>query len=262
MIPRRSFLTLASTALALGVPRRARADDVAEVRDLTEAGRRFTLVVPKHIAPGDKVPLVVLLHGLGETTDPRAGAFAWVERYGLVSSYERLRQRLPALRGLVMACPYMPNVAGSGETLDAYGRWLTQALVPRVRREAPVLEGERTTRIGGCSLGGYVSLEIFLRRPESFGAWGGVQTAIGEGSAARNAERLAIAVGSDAGAPRALSLVTSTEDPFRKANEALARALAQRNVAHDLRVLPGGHTQPWLREVGTLETLSFHARAT
>ena len=262
MIRRRSFLTLASTALVLSGARHARADEVAEVRDLSEGGRRFTLVVPKHIAPGDKVPLVVLLHGLGETNDPRAGAFAWVERYGLVASYDRLRQRMPALRGLVMACPYMPNVGGNAETLDAYARWVTQALLPRVRREAPVLEADRRTTIGGCSLGGYVSLEIFLRRPESFGAWGGVQTAIGEGGATRNAERLALAVGGDAGAARALSLVTSTEDPFRKANEALARALAQRNVAHDLRVLPGPHTQAWLREAGTLETLLFHARVT
>jgi enterochelin esterase-like enzyme len=259
---RRSFLGLATTTLALGVTRSVRAEESVDVHDLTEGGRRFTLVVPKHIAAGEKVPLVILLHGLGETTDPRAGAFAWVERYGLVSSYERLRQRVPTLRGLVMACPYMPNVAGSSEALDAYGRWLTQVLVPRVRREAPVLEGDRKTTIGGCSLGGYVSLEVFLRRPESFGAWGGVQTAIGESSAARNAERLALAVATDGGAPRALSLVTSTEDPFRKANEALSRALVQRGVAHELRVLPGPHTQPWLRESGTLETLLFHARVT
>jgi hypothetical protein len=103
-IARRTFLGLSSTALALGVTRPLRAEDSVEVRDLTEAGRRFTLVVPKHIAPGEKVPLVILLHGLGETTDARAGAFA--------------------------------NFAGSGEALDAYGRWLALSLVPRVRREA------------------------------------------------------------------------------------------------------------------------------
>jgi hypothetical protein len=28
------------------------------------------------------VPLVVLLHGVGEAGDPRAGASAWTERYG------------------------------------------------------------------------------------------------------------------------------------------------------------------------------------
>jgi hypothetical protein len=36
------------------------------------------------------VPLLVALHGLGETHDQQLGARAWVDRYGLASCYERL----------------------------------------------------------------------------------------------------------------------------------------------------------------------------
>ncbi len=283
---RRALLGLSVHGLLGLVARGSRAEAKAtpssadvEVRDLREGGRRFTLVVPRHLAPGEKVPLVVLLHGLGETTDERSGAFAWIERYGLVSAYERLR-RPPVTRtsrrrdltepragelssalaarpfgGLVLACPYMPNLAGNPSGIDAYGRWLVDALVPRARREAPTQGDDRRVGIGGCSLGGTLSLGVFLRHPGRFGAWGGLQTAIGEASAGAYAIKLAALA--HGGAPPRLQLLSSTEDPFRRANEALGRALARRGVAHDLRVPPGPHDQPWLREAGTLESLFF-----
>ena len=42
-------------------------------------GTRFTLLTPKHVGK-KKVPLLVLLHGLGETHDQHIGARAWVAR--------------------------------------------------------------------------------------------------------------------------------------------------------------------------------------
>ena len=60
--------------------------------------------------------------------------------------------------------------------------------------------------------------------------------------------------------PRPLHLLTSSRDPFREANQRLAAELMRRGVPHQLRVLPGPHDQPWLRESGTLEMLLWHAR--
>jgi hypothetical protein len=262
------------------------------------ARHRMMLFVPRHlargggaVAPEDRVPLLVLLHGLGETIDEQLGAHAWSDRYGLVRAYERLRRppiartatradwtdaRLAEVnaglaarpfRGFVIACPFLPNVAAAGAgALDAYARWLVEAAIPRARLEgAPWLvdgtgpgapDAGPTTRIGGCSLGGYASLEIFLRYPELFRAWGGVQTAIAEASAASYAARLARAIARVG--PRDLHLESSLADPFRKANVALAAALASRGIACELRVLPGPHDQPWLREAGTVESLFWH----
>ena len=56
--------------------------------DRVHAGRRLVQLTPAFNA--NTAPLVVLLHGLGETADPRAGAYAWWERYGLQTCYERL----------------------------------------------------------------------------------------------------------------------------------------------------------------------------
>ncbi|HMJ14729.1 MAG TPA: hypothetical protein VK524_25130, partial [Polyangiaceae bacterium] len=112
--------------------------------------------------------------------------------------------------------------------------------------------------LDGCSMGGYVALEVFLRKPEIFGTFGGVQSAFSTGAAARYAERLASAVKRVGRLP--IHLETSTADPFRKANEQLSRRLSALGVENQLSVVPGPHDQPWLREAGTLEMLLFHDR--
>jgi enterochelin esterase-like enzyme len=286
MLGRRAFLGL----LAAGaVSRSARPDGPFaldfDVRDLREAGRRFTLCVPRALAPGERAPLLVLLHGLAETVDEQLGTYAWLDKYGLGGAYDRLRRppitrvsRRPdwtdarlaevnadlaahPFRPIILACPFTPNVNKATNValaLDDFARWIVDALVPRARVEANAQGDAAHTAIDGCSLGGYIGLEVFLRRPEAFGAWGGVQTAIGEATAGAYADRLAAALAKTG--PRPLHLETSTADPFRAANEALAAALAKKKIARDLRVLPGPHDQPWLREAGTIEMLLWHDR--
>lgn len=284
---RRSFL---STALAVLATKRAwgaappGALGEFDVRDLAvddDRAKRFTLFLPRHLAKDERVPLLVLLHGLAETVDPRMGVYAWTERYGLETSYARLRHppiartstrgewtdaRLAEvnamltaqpLRGLAIACPYTPNIGKPAE-LEAYARWITEVVIPRARAEGPLFTDAAHTTIDGCSLGGFLSLEVFLRRPEAFAAWGGVQSAIGEAGAAGYAERIKVAL-AKAG-PRALHVETSTNDAFRKGNEGLSRALTERHVHHEFRMLPGPHDQPWLREAGTIEMLLWHDR--
>jgi hypothetical protein len=211
---------------------------------------------------------------------------AWLDRYGLASAYARLRR--PPIRatsrrgdltdarrleldasvaarpfgGLVIACPFTPNLpkrADWGAAIGSYARWIADVVVPRARAEAPVLAGAAHTGLDGCSLGGLVGLEVFLRRPEAFGAWGGVQSAFGEHRAAGFAERVKAAIA--AAGPRPLHVETSEGDPFHDANVRFAEELARRGLARELRVAPGPHDQPWLREVGTLEMLLFHDRA-
>lgn len=288
--PRRAFLSglggwlATSRAAWADFPKSGLAND-CEVRDITVPGdksRRFTLLVPKHLLPHERVPLLVLLHGQAECVDERLGAFAWVERYGLATAYNRLRRppvartserphwtdarvaeinaqlaRRP-FRGIAVACPFMPDLPMKEypRVLEEYGAWIVETVIPRARREVPTLEAVESTTIGGCSLGGHFSLEIFLRRPEVFGAWSGVQTAISKETAPWFAHRMATAfarVGK-----RDVLVETSSFDPFLRANEELSHALGWKGIAHELRVLPGPHDQAWLREGGTLELLLWH----
>jgi enterochelin esterase-like enzyme len=286
-ITRRSFLGIAAALVATrakaDVPKAGATADL-EFRDIRVDGdlsRRFVLCVPTHLAKHERVPLLVLLHGLNETQEERMGAFAWVERYGLGTAYERLRHAPVArtsssqlwtdervaeinaelskrpFRGLVIACPYMPDLQiSSPSELDRYAKWITEVVIPRAHKEAPTLTDAKYTGLDGCSLGGHFGLEVFLRRPEAFGAWGGVQTAIAEASAAEYARRLSDVLAKVG--PRDIHLETSTNDAFRKGNEALTASLAKRGVAHDFRMISGPHDQAWLRESGTPEMLLWH----
>jgi enterochelin esterase-like enzyme len=286
---RRAFfgtLTLASTGRADAGTERFDVLDwkLAGDADLT---RRAVVLVPRGIEPGRRVPVLVLLHGLGETSSETAGVRAWVDRYGLLTSHARLARPPVApetARGdlsperarqinddltarpfdgrFVVVCPYTPNVSRLPDpprALDRLAAWMADVLLPEVRARTPADPSPERTGLDGCSMGGYVGLEIFLRRPAHFGAWGGVQSALGEKAAPRWADRLAEAT--KGSGPKHLHLETSRGDPFCAANVALSRELKQRGVAHDLVVLPGPHDQPWLREAGTLEMLLWHDRA-
>lgn len=294
---RRSLLALAAVSAAAAVSRSAGADagadGVLESHDLRLDGdpklaRRCLLLVPRDVKPGVRLPLLVLCHGLGETVDERLGINAWSRPYGLLQAYERLAspplRRAPReakylsdermqelnrelaarpLRGLAIACPFTPNphkLLPTAVTLDRYAAWLEQSLIPAVRAKANLAVGPENTGISGVSLGGYVALEVFTRKPELFGTFGCVQGAFGVNLAGVYAERIARAV-SASGGPRRGHVLTSTHDPYRRANEELAKRLAERGVPSTLSVTPGPHSQAWLRESGSLEVLFWHDRA-
>jgi predicted esterase len=253
-------------------------------RDLA---RRAIVLVPRDIPTGVRVPLLLLLHGLGETKSEDAGVRAWIDRYGLVSCHTRLKHppvapetsrgdltveharqisdelaRRPFDGRTVLVCPFTPNVwrlPDPRQALDRYADWIAEVLLPEVRAKTPADASPARAGIDGCSLGGFIGLEVFLRRPQLFAAWGGVQSALGEANAPSIANRLAGAL-ANAG-PRLLHVETSTGDAFYRANLALARELKKKGIPHDLAVLPGPHDQPFLREAGTLEMLLWHDRA-
>jgi pimeloyl-ACP methyl ester carboxylesterase len=246
--------------------------------------RRAMVLAPRRMPESGRCPVLVLLHGLGETGNERLGIHAWGHRYGLVLAYERLshppvarilrevryltnEHALEINRALeaepfqpvILVCPVTPNPGrhpSASVALDAYAAWVTETLLPAVQRTTTAAD---LTRVGldGCSLGGYVALELFLRRPNRFATLGTVQAAIGSHRAAHYADALLESPGRGTAVP--IHVETSTFDPYRKANEALVRELGARGIRADLAVLPGPHNQPWLQEVGTLEMLRWHS---
>lgn len=290
-VNRRDFL--AWCALAPNVARAAPAANagleriVIELEGSPRLARKATLLLPPGAAsPSGHARLLVLLHGLGETGNEQLALKAWSDLYGLVTSDARLRappvkplepkqrwfsrERADELNrelgaapyaGCVMICPVTPNphkTRDPAATLDRYADWICDQLLPAVRRRLGVPASAQATAIDGCSLGGYVALEAFLRRPAEFGALGTIQGAFGARAAERYAERIAAACG--AHGARRVHVQSSTEDPYLPGARALARSLAERGVAHTLSVAPGPHNQPWLREIGTLEKLLWYDR--
>lgn len=292
VVRRRDFLTGAVAAATALAARDASSADVEPSQDLryldltVEGDRslatRVVLAAPKHLAEGERVPLLIALHGLAETRDERAGAWAFVEKYGLGEAYDRLRRtpirrtlkqdyfgakNLAALnaglyatpfRGIAVACPYMPNLAhrsDSARALDAYADWISDVVLPRARKELPVFADAARTTIDGVSLGGWVGMEVFLRKAHLFAAWGCVQGALGSQRIASYAEKL---LDVHRKAPKELHIETSDGDPSRRNTLDLAARLARGGANVAVLEYPGPHDQPWLRESGTIGMLRWH----
>lgn len=255
-----------------------------EVDSDKRLARRCRVIVAAGSSDGP-LPLLVLLHGLGETKSERLGVEAWLNPYGLASAWERLREgqvrrekekllsdvEADALNqsllsrpfsGMVLVCPFMPNPygfpGGSRVMLDRYASWLTDGVLPLVRDRIPRASRSReATGIAGVSLGGFAALELGLRAPRTFATVGTVQGAYRIGLAPEYSRRL-----SELGPTlRGVYVATSSFDPYRAANERLHRELRERAVTARLSVRRGPHSQGWLREIGTLETLLWHDRA-
>jgi pimeloyl-ACP methyl ester carboxylesterase len=228
--------------------------------------------------------LLVLLHGLGETSDERSGTHAWLERYGLSRAWEGLaspplardrpsflsdaddsaRSRCLARRsfaGLCVVCPYLPHprtLQSKDPSFERYASWLSDALLPAVRDRVP--EATRSalqTGIAGVSLGGFVALQAGLHRAQHYATVGSVQGAFGVELAVSLARRLATSFNAQG---RSVYVATSEADPYRGANQALARELKKLGVHSELCLRGGPHSQPWLREVGSADLLLWHDR--
>ncbi|HEY4156814.1 MAG TPA: alpha/beta hydrolase-fold protein [Polyangiaceae bacterium] len=250
-------------------------------------GRRCFAFVPRRRAKDRKLRALLLFHGLGETESEALGIRAYSERYGLLDAYARLlsppvartmpnqsylsderiqqiNRELTAspIGDLALICPFTPNPykeANSAPVLDAYAAFIEHTLRPAAFAQLPLCEQPAAWGVAGVSLGGYVSLEIFLRRPELFGAVGSTQGAFGVQLAeiyARRIEAAVLRVGA-----RKFQLSTSSYDPFRQSSERLAALIEQRGMPVTLSLAPGPHDQRWLREVGCLEMLLFNDRA-
>lgn len=251
----------------------------------TAAGPERTIVMlprARGEGSGRRFPLLVALHGQGEARrGVDRGAWGWVRDYDLPEADAALRRgrltsrdfqgfvepaRLRALneslrerpyRGIVVACPYTTDLFADAETIDPFDRFVVEELLPRLRRELPVLGDRSATGIDGVSLGGIHALLVGLGHPEAFGAVGGMQPAVRrripelvrrarEGGRTRPAQRI--------------RLVTSTGDGFRELVRELSGELNAAGVSHSLLVTPGPHDYVWNRGPGAIEMLLHYDR--
>jgi enterochelin esterase-like enzyme len=167
------------------------------------------------------------------------------------------------LPDVCLVCPFTPNPfklsPGASTLLDSYAAYVERALLPAVRAASPTLSGPEHLGVDGVSLGGYVSLEVFLRLPELFGVVGTMQGAFGKQLAEVYSGRIAEAVSRFG--PRLIHVTTTTFDPFREASQLFAQRLKTRGLNVTFSLAEGPHDQTFLREAGSLEMLLFQARA-
>jgi len=283
-LSRRSLLGLGA---GVCLPKALLAEPALSVRDLSVPDSpptlgRVRVIVPSGLSSSARLPILVLLHGLGETRSPELGLPAWLSAYGLASAWERLQSgdvkreqydyltpeefaelnaalRARPFQGLCVVCPFLPNPYRGGDwvtSLARYASWLTEKLLPAVRSELGGAVHAERAGLAGVSLGGFSALESFLQRPRTFVTLGSVQGAFSKIYAQAAARRLR-----ESGEGPAVYVATSTLDPYRVANEEFARSLQVAGANVHLRVRKGPHSQGWLREIGTLDALLWHDQA-
>jgi pimeloyl-ACP methyl ester carboxylesterase len=283
---RRRFLA-GATAWAAGIqiaPALAKTLESAELSlsELTLSGDpafgRALLAVPRVLPK--KPELLVLLHGLGETVEPTMGSRAFAERYGLLTAVARLAHpplalvdpqhdyfgagRLTELNARlaqkpfscpILLCPFTPNTykPGGDDVLVRFASFVTGKLKAEVEERTGTTFPVSRSMISGVSLGGYLAIELFLKKPEVFCALGTAQGAFGPQQAARYA--LGVQQATARVGKRRVEILTSSFDPYRRQNELFHQHLQQKKQASRLRVSPGPHDQRWLNESGVIEML-------
>jgi enterochelin esterase-like enzyme len=249
-----------------------------------DGGGRAVAVVPAWLKPGERLPLLVALHGRGEAQkDPAEGAMGWPRDYALLRAIERLcappitdadlegfsdPKRLAALNddlakkrweGLVVVCPYTPDLElRKPAEVREYGEYLIKTVIPRARKELPVFDSPGATGIDGVSLGGAIALRVGLENAHAFGAVGTLQAAIGEDQVPEFTELAKQARVKNPDVK--LRLLTSSKDYFREAITALHESWRAAGIAHDFADVPGPHDYPFNRGPGAIEMLVWHDR--
>lgn len=246
---------------------------------LPKGGKALLLGAPR----GPDRPVLVALHGRGESRSVEAGAFGYRDDYAVGHMLLRLAappltagdlrglvtpERLAALNaslakapfeGLQLLTPYAPDLRDrSPEGARGYAAFVTETLLPRAVEVLGTRRERTRTGIDGISMGGRLSLFVGLSRPDVFGAVGATQPAL---DAAEAPLFSALAARAMEQAPVRLRLLTSEGDYFLRAVEALAERLLVDRVPHELTVAKGPHDYVFNRGPGAAELLLWHERA-
>lgn len=127
---------------------------------------QYRAIVPSHLADGQKLQVVYLLHG-------RGGGFRDWSNYSDVARY--------AESGLLLVMPeaglsYYTNALDPPQ--DRYEDYITADLIADVEKRFPVATGRSNRAIVGVSMGGYGAVKLALRHPDLFMFVGGSSSAV------------------------------------------------------------------------------------
>ena len=256
------------------------------VEEYTVPGARAPLgpvvvLRPRH-PRAKRLPMVVSLHGRGETAKPpRAGAFGWPHDYGLLSWLEATHsapvdvQMLSGLGDahmlrkanarwaahgppdLCFVCPYYTDVEvhrpDDARPLMAF---LAEQVLPWARAALPVIGTPAATSIDGVSLGGYLAIRTACAYPKLFRAMGGLQPAMNRADVPAWRRRMDRAWSQQPNL--ALRLLTSDADFFQEGIEALHKALVTDGHKHRYQRVHGPHDYLFNRTFGALALIDFH----
>jgi len=214
---------------------------------------QYRVLLPAHIAPGQKLPVLYLLHGGG-------GGFHDWSNYSGVARYAEL--------GLILVMPegnssYYTNSADHPQ--DRYEDYIVHDLVADVEQRLPAASGLTHRAIAGVSMGGFGAVVLALKHPELFVFAGGMSSAldvpsrpfsikrVGQyrqhssifgpwGSQGRRAsDPFVLARSADPAQVPYIFLTCGNQEGLLATNKKFADLLQQRHFAYEFHTAHGGH---------------------
>ncbi|MES2390855.1 MAG: alpha/beta hydrolase-fold protein [Acidobacteriota bacterium] len=223
------------------------------------------VIAPAHIAPGQVLPVIYLLHGAGE--DFRT----WTNETPIAAL---------AASGVILV---MPDGAKTYYVNDASGHryedFFFTELIPAIHQRYPQAATDRAhTAIAGNSRGGYAATLYSLKHPELFSYVAALSSAYDlaerrfrwrtpgesmdyrrtfgpQGSPVRAANNPYALVAKIPAADAPYFYLTCAEhDSLLPPNQSFVGALKQRNLPYEFHLVPGGHSwSVWNEQLPTLE---------
>ena len=138
----------------------------------------YRVILPSSIPPGQKLPVIFLLHGGG-------GNYRDWSNYSDVARF--------AEEGLILVMPegessYYVNAAERPN--DRFGDYIVEDLVADVESRFPVAGGRASRAIAGVSMGGFGAVTLSLKHPDRFAFVAGLSSAIDVPSRAFSIKRI------------------------------------------------------------------------
>jgi S-formylglutathione hydrolase FrmB len=217
----------------------------------------YRIVMPSAISPGQKLPVVYLLHGGG-------GGYRDWTNYSDVAKF--------AESELILVMPegnssYYTNSVEHPE--DRYEDYIVNDLIFEVENKYPVATGRKSRAIVGVSMGGYGAVKIAMKHPELFAFAGGLSAAVdvptrpfsikrvsqwrfhssifgpGGSQTRHDNDPYVLARSVDPSRVPYLFLTCGEQEGLLAANRKLAGILEERGFKYEFHTAPGDHN--WLQ---------------
>jgi S-formylglutathione hydrolase FrmB len=237
----------------------------------------YRVFLPAKLDPGQKLPVVYLLHGNG-------GGYTNWSNYSDVARYAAPGE---SSKGLILVMPegdssYYMNAAEKPE--DKYEDYLIHDLITDVEARFPAAKSRGNRAIVGVSMGGFAAVKLALCHPELFVFAGAISPAIDvpsrqfslrrrgqslrfrsifglEGSESRRkSDPFVLVRTSDPARTSYLYLTAGEQEALLEPNRRFATLLKGRGFAYEFHTKPGGHDWgEWDSQIpGCFESLLRH----